>query len=180
MLRLNLLAEDSKQKIRYKRLNLLFRRTEIYLIIFLAIIAVLFFGARQILQNNYQKSSATASQMLKVDNNQYSIQAKEINNKLSAVSEIENSYLSYSQLIKKITDLIPAGVTVSYLKIDSEQKRLLIRGIAATRDNLLNLENNLTNSSFLSDVNVPLQEKLKKENIDIDINMQFDPAKISL
>jgi Tfp pilus assembly protein PilN len=179
MLRLNLLAEEAKQKTKERRLFFIFFKAEVVLLLLVLASAAIFIAAEKILANNIQKSNQETLRLLKASSSDYNSRAKDINNKLGAIAKIQQDALPASRLLKNLTALIPAGVSLSYFGLDSSAKTIKIRGRAALRNDLLALEQNLENAAFLTKVDIPLQNKLKKENINFDINLGFDQAKLS-
>jgi len=178
MLRLNLLVEEEKQKIRYQRLYLLFLRIEGVFVILLILIAGIVFAGNKILAANVYIASKDTAQLINANSADDTARAKALNDKISVVSQIESGYIAYSRLSRAIIGLIPTSTSLSSLNIDSNAKAINIRGLAPTRDNLLEMETSLKNTPWLLNVNVPLEEKIRKSNIDFDIDMGFDPAKL--
>jgi hypothetical protein len=178
MIRINLLAEESKQKIRQKRLYFLFLKTEFILLLIIFISGAVFFMAEKILFASATKLGGETSGIIKTSGNNYGLEAKKINETLSTVAEIQKNFIPYSRLLKNISALAPAGVSFSYLKINTPTKAIKIRGRAILRENLLTLESNLKNAPFLTKVEIPMTDKLKKRGIDFDIDLEFDLTKI--
>jgi hypothetical protein len=179
MIRLNLLAEELKQKIRQRRLYFLFIKTELSLLLLIFTSGIIFLAADEVLSANILKFGVETSLRIKISNDDYNLEIKKINDKLALVAEIQKGFISYSQLLKNITALAPNGVSFSYLKINTPAKTIKIRGRALLRENLLALEKNLKNAPFLTKVGeIPFADKLKKENIDFDIDLGFDLTKI--
>ena len=178
MIRLNLLAEESKQRVSNKRLYFLFLKTELILLLLVFVCGAILFATEKILSANVSKFDAETSQIIKISSSDYGSEAKTINNTLTTVSGIQGDFIPYSKLLKELSALAPEGVSFSYLKIDAKTKAIKIRGNAALRENILTLESNLKNAPFLTNVNIPLSDKLKKENIDFDIDLEFDLTKI--
>lgn len=178
MIRLNLLTEESKQKIRQQRLSFLFFKTELILLLLIFTGSVIFFAAEKILSASALKLNYETSRIIKTSGDNYGLEVKRINETLSAVTEIQKNFIPYSQLLKNVSALAPDGVSLSYLKINTPTKEMRIRGRAILREDLLALENNLKNAPFLTKVEIPMADKLKKGNIDFDINLEFDLTKI--
>jgi Tfp pilus assembly protein PilN len=174
MLRLNLLREDFKKNLRNKRLGRLLLKTEITLLAMLLAMAAIFISAEKIISNNVQKLSREASLQIESNRKEYELKTKEINGQLAAASKIQQGFISYSPILKKISALIPEDTALSYLNIDLPGQKIKIRGSAASRDSLLSLEKNIQNAPFLSEAIIPLAAKLKKENIEFDLDLKIN------
>lgn len=178
MIRLNLLSEKSKQEVRQQRLFVLFLKTELILTLLIIAGGAIFFTAEKMLSASVLKLSGETSRIIKVSGDTYGLEVKKINESLAAVSDIQKDFIPYSRLLKNISALTPDGVSLTYLKINTPTKAIKIRGRAILRENLLALEKNLKNAPCLTKVEIPIADKLKKENIDFDIDLEFDPSQL--
>ena len=61
---------------------------------------------------------------------------------------MQKEYISWTSVLKKITDLTPRGITYSYLKIDKVAAKASLKGAAEKREDLLILKENLNNSNL--------------------------------
>jgi Tfp pilus assembly protein PilN len=178
MLRLNLIAEEAKKTIKYQRLYHLFLGAEFVLLIIVFLVGALFFSAETILAASTIKFNQETSRLLSTNSADYNSKAKELNDRMATVAQIEKKHVSYSQIYHNIADLIPANISLSHLDINSNEKEMVLWGIAPTRQDLLDLETSLKNAPWLVDVNIPLEEKLNKTNISLDITLKLDLTKI--
>ncbi|MDD4901943.1 MAG: PilN domain-containing protein [Patescibacteria group bacterium] len=179
MLRLNLLAEEAKQTIKYQRLYFLLLKAESILLILAILVGVIVFAAEKMLSANIYQSSQETAKLINASSADYNVKARELNEKMAAVAQIENSHLSYARILRHLAALMPDNISLSFLNIDSDAKTIKLRGLAMTRDDLLNLEKNLKDAPWLKNVNVPLEEKFSQNKIDFDIDMEFDAFKIT-
>ncbi len=178
MLRLNLIAEEAKQNIKYQRLYFLFLKAEIILIILVVVVGAIVFAAEKILSANIYQASQETARLINASSADYNVKAKELNDKMAAVTQIESGYTSYSLILSQLINLIPENVHLSHLGIDSSAKTIRILGLAPTRDDLLGMEKNLKDAAWLVNVNVPPNEIFSQTNINFDIDMGFDVTKI--
>jgi Tfp pilus assembly protein PilN len=179
MLSLNLIADEAKTTIRFQRLYFLFLKVEVVLFFLALFVVGVIFAAQEILSANIYKTSQETAAMINSSSADYNAKTKEINNTITAVKQVEDGYVIYSKIFASISSLIPSNTPLSYLNINSDQKTIIIRGSAPTRDDLLELEKNLQSAPWLSNVNVPLEEKLNKTNINYDISLSFNQSLIS-
>jgi Tfp pilus assembly protein PilN len=178
MLRINLLAEEAKQTIRFQRLYFFIVKAELALLALVLLAAIATLAAEKIFSFNLYQPNQETVKLINSSSANDSAKVKEINDKMATVADIENSHVFYAKILRNLSILMPDDVSLSYIGIDSEQGVMDIRGLAPTRANLLDLEKNLQNAAWLSNVNVPLEEKLNKTNINFDITINFDQKKI--
>jgi Tfp pilus assembly protein PilN len=178
MLKLNLIAEEAKKTIKYQRLYSLSLQVEIFLLVLCLFVGAIIFSAEKVLAANVHQSGLQTAALISSSSADYDTKATDLNQKMAAVAQIESGFISYSRIILGIYALVPASSSLSYLNINSGANAIEIRGLSPTRDDLLNLEASLKSAAWLSNVNVPLEEKFNKTNINFDIVSGFDLKKM--
>lgn len=178
MLRLNLLSEEAKKEVRFKRLYALIVRVDLMLLIGAIFLAVIFTGAQLVLKNNYQEFHNQEA-IIKFGSQDYDQKIREINEKLSTISQIQKEYIPSSSLIKELTDRIPEGVFLNYIKADISNRSLKIIGQAKKREDFLLLKTELSKSPVFTEIDSPLQNILQKENIDFEMDIRLDLNKLN-
>ncbi len=83
------------------------------------------------------------------------------------VTEVQASFIPWAPFLVEFSALIPTGVTLKSISIIDD--RLTLSGNATTRDELLTFERQLKLSTLLTDVTIPLDHLLKRENIDFSL-----------
>lgn len=178
MLRLNLLSEEAKKEIKYKRLYSLIIRVDLMLLTGAIFLAIIFTGSQLVLKNNYDEFYNQEA-LIKFGSQDYDQKIREINEKLKTISQIQKEYVSTSALIKELTDRIPDGVFLNYIKADIAGQSLKIIGQAKRRENFLSLKTELSKSPVFTEIDSPLQNILQKENIDFEMNIRLDLNKLN-
>lgn len=92
-----------------------------------------------------------------------------INQKSQAVVQIVTQKLVYSQVLNQVLTLIPAGLTINYLKMDATNNQGTLRGTAQTQQQVLDLKAALEGNPRFSQVNLPLSVLEKQENLDFSL-----------
>lgn len=88
--------------------------------------------------------------------------------------------ISLSNFVNKIIEKKPAGVYITdflYNKVqkkDATEKIITLSGTANQRDSLLKFKDNLSATGFFKDVNLPLSNLTKDEDVDFLINLTLD------
>jgi Tfp pilus assembly protein PilN len=178
MLHLNLIAEEDKQAIKYQRLYFLLLQAEIILLLLLLLTGSVIFSAEKILAASILQTTRETNKLINSNSADYNIKAKELNEKITTVAQIESKPGSYPRIYRDISALIPANISISLMNINSGAKTIKIYGLSPARQDLLDLETNLKSAPWLTKVNVPFEEKLGKKNINFDISLEFDLAKM--
>jgi len=179
MLKLNLIAEEAKKTIKYQRLYSLCLQAEIFLLVLCLLVGAIIFSAEKVLAANVHQYNLQTVALINSSSADYSTKAADLNQRMAAVAQIESGFISYSRIIRGVYDLVPASSSLSYLNINSGANTMEIRGLSPTRDNLLNLEASLKSAAWLSNVNVPPEEKFNKTNINFDIVFGFDQKNLT-
>lgn len=97
------------------------------------------------------------------------------------ISELESFYqkqIYYSDLINKISTIIPEGISLNNLslKISPEGRDLECNlfGFALTRDVLLEFKNNLEKESLFQKITFPASSWLEEENINFSVTFKMN------
>ncbi len=158
MIHLNLLDDEAKQQIRKNTTTIALTNSAILLAITVAIVAVILVASSQYLSNQ-------VTGLGKNDSSPEETRTQEINSKISGLTQVQNRYIKWSEVLKDILTLIPEGIQISRLEIDHDNQLLKINGLAATRDQYLLLENQLTDAKIIEKVTAPVSNLLKPRDI---------------
>lgn len=166
MINLNLIPPEKKQERRLTQVYKIIKNL-IILILFLTIfIAIILLLTKMTLENNFTKVVEGSTLTTKYANI-FNKDVKQFNQYLSAVDKIQKDYISWPKFLIDLTKLIPQNITLYSININDN--KILITGQAKNRDDLLSLKNNLENSDLFSGVTIPLENLLKKDNVDFNI-----------
>jgi Tfp pilus assembly protein PilN len=172
---LNLLPEQKKQNIeKKKRLKIIIYQGFLLfsVIVLLAIILVNINILLQIELKSVEDITAlqqNQNDMLELK--KYESKFKEINSKVSSLSQIKKSNFHWSKLFDLMSKLTPDNITLSGLSTKDYQISLV--GQAATREDLIKFKDNLTDENCLSDVNVPLSNLVVKNDVDFQLDFKI-------
>jgi len=173
MLLLNLIPQQLKHEIKFKRFFVLLKKINYIVIIFTIVIAIIILTAKIILQNNFNKVVEQTTLITK-NSQSYNIKVKEINSKLDNVSQIQDSFVVWSNLIENLANVTPPGIHLASTKINMEKQIINITGIASERNDLLEFKQNMENLPNFYNVEYPLKNILQKENINFEIDAQLN------
>ncbi|MDD2807067.1 MAG: PilN domain-containing protein [Patescibacteria group bacterium] len=175
MIGLNLIPPEKKKEVRLMQLYVGIKNLIISLLLLSIIVAVILLFVKMTLQNNFDKVVAETTLTTKYINT-FNNDIKKFNQLLGTVDNIQKNYIPWSTFIAKFSKLIPPNITLQSINI--KDSKVLITGRAKTREDLLNLKNNLESSTFFSNSQIPLEDLLKKENINFSLKSDIDFEKI--
>lgn len=176
MITLNLLPPAKKQELRLTQLYIAVKNL-IILILFLTIItAIALLLTKMTLQNYFNKIVSETTLTTKYANI-FNKDIREFNQQIKAVEKIQKDYIPWTKFFINFNKLIPDNIGIDNLSLNGNQ--ILITGLAKNRDDFLKLKDNLKNSDLFSEVVIPLENLLKKENVDFNIktNINLDELK---
>ena len=173
MLLLNLIPQQLKREIKFRQFLALFKKINYIIIIFTIIIAIIILTAKIILRNNFNKVVAQTTLITK-NSQSYNIKVNDINSKLDSISQVQNNFIAWSNLIENLADITPSGINFISTKINKEKQIINIAGIAKTRNDLLEFKQNMENLPNVYDVKFPLKNILQKTNISFEISAKLD------
>jgi Tfp pilus assembly protein PilN len=166
MIILNLIPPIKKQELRLTQVYKIIKNL-IILILFLTIfVAIILLLIKMALENNFNKVVEGSTLTTKYANI-FNKDVKEFNQYLTAVDKIQKDYISWRQFLIDFTKLTPQNINIYGINLNDD--KILITGQAKNRDDLLLFKNNLENSNLFSGVSIPLENLLKKDNVDFNI-----------
>lgn len=150
--------------------------------IFCFIILAISFSLLFILQQTIQKSFLNSQQQELAAFEKYFNQEKNkkieqevenINKILSRVSTIEENKTRWSNTLIELTKITPENLYFSSLKINKQEKKIEIMGLAKTREGLLKFQDNLEKSEYFENVTSPISNIISPENINFTIEARL-------
>lgn len=98
--------------------------------------------------------------------------SKKINKILDNIDNINENQIYWHDALVKFVDIIPDKAQIFSLEIGQEGK-FTISGMAKTRQDLLFFEAKLKNSEEFKNVRLPLEDLIKKEDVDFQLAGEF-------
>lgn len=178
MIRLNLIPTTEKDNYRIE----IFRRfvisfsigTFIITAIFISLLAAEYFLLSLQIEPEIKRLEAekATEKFKKVE--EFENQIKETNKKISAILDIKNQTSLMVPIIEKVTN--DSSGKNSYLKsiaVDKTASTVSIKGFSLTRDQVVNIQNNLKNDPSFNDINAPYANFLKQKNVDFSFDFKL-------
>ncbi|EKE14285.1 MAG: hypothetical protein ACD_12C00591G0005 [uncultured bacterium] len=95
---------------------------------------------------------------------------KEFNQKLKTIDEIQQKNINWPLFLDKFSKLIPSNINIQAMDFNSTNNTFNINGVARDRETLLGLQKNLKESELFSEVQSPVSNLLKKEDVNFTFN----------
>ncbi len=169
---LNLLPPEKKRALQ-SGLVMAYAQTIVFILFLVTIfISGTLMSVRLLLNNDYeqlQKQAATASSSETTD---IVTSIKQINAYLKDIDATQRGFIAWSKVLEDITPLIPADVLLDRISV-SDDNRVVLSGMAQTRDGALTLLKRLKEAPYLTNVVSPLSNILQKQNVEFDFEMVY-------
>lgn len=177
MMHINLVSMKLKRGIKLRHVYATFKNISYVLIITTVFFATVILAAKIILQNNFNKIVMQTTLITK--NSQVSnARVREINSRVDYINGLQNDFIAWSYLFEEISKNISNDIKFNSINIDKGKKEINLRGIAKTRDSLINFKEELDKSDMFYNIDFPIKNILEKENINFEIKSNLKIEKI--
>jgi hypothetical protein len=166
--RLNLLSSRKRNHLQ-KMIFFQFTRNILEMTLFvLCISGIALLGGRSILQDHFNDLTTQIAQTTNkyADTNK---KIQDINKILLTTEKIQRNYFIWTPVMTEISSKIPKNIVISHLNVDNKNKVITFTGKAPTREDLLNLQEQLESLSFIETIEIPVSALTEKENIPFSI-----------
>lgn len=177
MITLNLISPSQKEANNFQENYLLISKTIFIILIFLFLIASIFYGSEVLLQNkltiinnNIQNLSKQTEQKDFVDLEK---SIKNFNLFLNQIDKIQNEYSIWSSFLIQVSKIVSSDINFKTFNINKTTTQFRITGIAKDRNILISFQQNLENSGLFTDIQSPISNFLSKENINFELSGKF-------
>lgn len=174
----NFLPQKFKKKLKDEINSHLLYVATVAVIVWAAVFGISLFAALQFLniQNAALEENITKISGLKETEEARDLEEEisEFNRLLVRFQEIEkeNTYDAV-ELIRRVSNAVPAGVSLNSLSFHSTTDRIFIDGHANLRTQVIALQNNLEENEAFANVDSPLSNLLKSEDIEFQFTISL-------
>lgn len=169
---LNILPPNLKKEIIIKHNYLLIKKTSIIIATIILIptmlLGVNYFIYKKIVNqilNDYSVSSPHDQNIQDIKKN-----IQNFNSLMQRTTEIQNNHINPVIIINHFAKILPAGIAIENLNLLFNEKKIKLKGYASTREDLIQLQNNLSNDDLFTNFNYPISSLTEKENISFDLS----------
>lgn len=168
MIELNLLpiSEKTNSNLMWKYVII---KTVISIILTLSlVISGVLFGAKLILLKKFNEVQTQAA-ALKISNQKINERVNNYNKQIKILNDIQKEYTDWPLFLYNLNSKIKTGIYLSKIEINMSEKKVNLIGVSNNREDLLDLKENLEECDFITEISLPLNTLLKKQNIDFSI-----------
>ena len=173
MITLNLIPESIRKENQLRHVYRLNVGLAKLVVCFAIAIASLSFIVKVMLSNTYNQAEEELTFISK-NAEPYNQKIRELNTKVNIISQVTDGPRDWDKLIVKIGNMLPAGITLSYLKIDQTTQTIQLSGQAATRDDLISFKSLINSSGYIKEVDIPIGSLLAKNNIPFSFSSKIN------
>lgn len=172
---LNLLPPERRKALDELLLFLQIRRALLGVGIFLGCVALVFFGAlwfaNRELATEKAKTAELQAALVKSQGGLLDEEIRALNATLVVVNGVQERYPSTLPVLREFFSLVPSGITLDEIILESGQKTLTVRGLALNRDDLLAFQKKVTASDRFENPTSPISNLLQRDNIVFDLRL---------
>jgi hypothetical protein len=172
MMYLNLMSPKHKKEAAWRRLYEKIKTAGTILIVFFVLISFAFLFAGFILE---QVSLEAVSQSGLVSGATQDDRFKSVvNRRLEKIADIQNEFVPWSYFVEYIAESANNDIKFSNIEIDKQGELIHLSGTAGHRNSLLSFKSELEESEAISRVIFPIENILKKENVNFNIKIIYN------
>lgn len=166
MISLNLISPDKKQQFRLEQIYIVIKNLIILLLLVSIVIAIALLFTKAALQNHFSQIVEETTLTTQYANT-FGTEVREFNKIIVAVDNVQEDYVDWVSFLEKTSKLVSGNVFLKTMTIS--ENKIVIKGFASTREDLLKLKENFENAEIFNNVEMPLEDLLKRNNIEFDI-----------
>lgn len=168
---LNLLPPKKKDALRQGYVVAYVRAMLIFLMIVAVALSATLISFRIILANTLTELTKQNEDMLSEDTAPEK-DVEIIDAFLTRISDLQSDFVSWSEVFEEISLATPDGIVLNAVQLNVDGK-VFIRGVAASRDDVLSFQSRLDDFEFFTPIKAPLANILKKTDIDFDFETTY-------
>ncbi len=174
---INLLSASQKRVITRERYNYITKNASFVIVSLLVIITLSLYFSQMLLvgQSENLQQQIDDELALKGDSRITTINdaTNELNATIASVSVIQANYIQWTSFFVTFADLVPPGIRINSLNIDTDDLSATLSGTATTRETYQAFLAALETSTLFTSVNSPISNLIQKENISFTITAQL-------
>ncbi len=170
MKRMNLLPKQKQQELRYEQLfhsvtvALVLAATVLLLGIVVQLGVWTYFDRTQV--STIREIEALKQATDKTENAELKKQIRTVNNQVSDFTNLLKQTPQWSQVLDAFAAQVPGGVLIARFDADTEQSKIDISGFSPTREQVIELYNNINaDKTHFKDIDYPLENVASPKNV---------------
>ncbi len=171
---LNLLPPDKKKALQ-TGLVMAYAQTIVFILFLVTVfVSGTLMSVRLMLSADYETLKKQADTASSSETTDIVTSIRQINSYLKEVDGTQHGFIAWSRVLEDLTPLIPADVHLDRITI-TEDNKIVLTGVAQTRDSALAMLKKLKEQPYLSNVVSPLSNILQRQNVEFDFEMTYQP-----
>lgn len=173
MITINLISPEQKQNLQRQKAYSAISRSVAIIFVYTAVISGLLLGSKYYLEQSLENILAEHAQEI-TNVQQLALSVKKINAKISAVSNIQKESYRFSPMLVKLAQLTPETIALNNVSLFKQEGVLELKGLAKTRNDLINFQKILEGSGLFKKIDLPLEALISKDNNSFDIKASLN------
>lgn len=169
----NLLPKEQQKDIKLEKASSKLVNLIVWAFLSLVVLLLLSFAAKLYLQSELKRVTDRVELQKQVvsqgENQELKIKLKEFNGHLDNLVTLSDNHAIWSEVVIEFARVIPEDVAIDNFLADRKTGQISITGFAKFRDSVLDLRNNLVASEYFENVNFPLANLVRPE----DVNFRY-------
>ena len=180
MIRINLLPPQRKKEINLDKMNrwlIFFGSGLLILILIFVLLALNSYFYLLITLSSQQKlidRSQGGSELQEV--NQLEEEINQANQKIDQIYNLQSQFIHWTPVIEELIDLTPSGIYFTNFSYQQTANQVQLSGHAKKREDLLQLKKSIESSQYFQEIESPLTNLLKQEDIDFNLNFNINTS----
>lgn len=167
---INLLPQKQKEEFFGERNVKILFNLGLLFSLFLILLGILLFAVKIHLTADIQEQKFMINSMdLAATNPQYKEledKISESNKLISKINEFYEEQIDVTQILEKISDILPEGVTLASFSYQKDKSQVALQGNAISRESFLVFKKALESQAEIKNLSSPVSNLLKSSNID--------------
>jgi hypothetical protein len=172
---LNILPEEYKKSIRQQKIikHLFFLIFQIAFLssFFCSVLIGILWGMHYYEQTNIFYTDDFNEESLR-ELQEYEEQSLKENDKMNILQKIFEGQYTYTKIFILLDEMFPEDISIK--KVEFNVKKGVIYGIAKKRDTILSLQKNMEDALCFTDVHIPIEELVTKEDVAFTLSFTIE------
>jgi len=166
---INLLPKEIQREASLEKLSSRLWNLLVWILLSVGILLLMFLAARIYLKSELSRVNTRIELQQQVvsqeKNRELKRQLDEFNTDLRNYVTLEENQAFWSEVLIAFARLVPQDVAIDTFLAERETLRIRVTGFAKSRDSVLRLRNNLLDSEYFENVNFPLSNLIKPNDV---------------
>ncbi|MFA5047792.1 MAG: PilN domain-containing protein [Patescibacteria group bacterium] len=174
MIDINLISPEQKKYLKGRRLYIIIKESVMLFCLFSGLMAIMLIGSKYFLQE--QLNTLMEKNSVGIHSNELlNQQIIGVNKKITDAYNVQKGFKKWTIVLDSLGEITPANINYSQIKTYRQQFSIELQGTAATREDLLALQNNLKQSGNFENIDLPLKYLISKNQNNFIIKATISP-----